>query len=161
MLSHVQQDNLPPTFKNELIIEREASLQLRPSLEALRREAQDLDVQIRQLQVRIMMMMGSNYNGTPTQMDSRVLLQQLKSVWEMENSRCEAQCYAAQHLSNCLRSVRFCHCLISIYVSLCQTQLSSINIPFGLFLLVLFHLILGLDRCSRKKPAAWPRQFTL
>lgn len=48
-----QQDNLPPTFKNELIIEREASLQLRPSLEALRREAQDLDAQIRQLQVKI------------------------------------------------------------------------------------------------------------
>lgn len=45
------QDNLPPIFKNELIIEREASLQLRPSLEALRREAQDLEAQIRQLQV--------------------------------------------------------------------------------------------------------------
>lgn len=39
-------------FKNELIIEREASLQIRPSLEALRREAQDLEAQIRQLQVR-------------------------------------------------------------------------------------------------------------
>lgn len=56
---YVLQDNLPPTFKNELIIEREASLQIRPSLEALRREAQDLDAQIRQLQVK--MMMGSNY----------------------------------------------------------------------------------------------------
>ena len=46
------QDNSPPTFKNELIIERGASLQLRPSLEALRREAVDLETQIRQLQVR-------------------------------------------------------------------------------------------------------------
>lgn len=54
------QDNLPPTFKNELIIEREASLQLRPSLEALRREALDLDVQIRQLQVRAIMMAGND-----------------------------------------------------------------------------------------------------
>lgn len=53
VLFHLQQDNLPPIFKNELIIEREATLQLRPSLESLRREAQDLDVQIRQLQVRI------------------------------------------------------------------------------------------------------------
>lgn len=60
VLFHLQQDNLPPLFKNELIIEREATLQLRPSLESLRREAQDLDVQIRQLQVRIMMMV-SNY----------------------------------------------------------------------------------------------------
>lgn len=50
--SHVFQDNSPPTFKNELIIERGASLQLRPSLEALRREAVDLETQIRQLQVR-------------------------------------------------------------------------------------------------------------
>lgn len=57
-----QQEKLPPIFKNELIIEREASLQLRPSLEALRREAQDLDAQIRQLQVRMMMMLSSNYN---------------------------------------------------------------------------------------------------
>ena len=50
--SNYPQDNLPPIFKNELIIEREASLQLRPSLEALRREAQDLEAQIRQLQVK-------------------------------------------------------------------------------------------------------------
>lgn len=38
-------------FKNELVIEREASLQLRPSLEALRREQLDLEGQTRQLQV--------------------------------------------------------------------------------------------------------------
>lgn len=60
VLSHPRQDNLPPIFKNELIIDRDATLQLRPSLESLRREAQDLDAQIRQLQVRIMMMMLSN-----------------------------------------------------------------------------------------------------
>lgn len=58
---NIQQDNLPPLFKNELIIEREASIQLRPSLDALRREAQDLEAQIRQLQVRIEI--SSNYNG--------------------------------------------------------------------------------------------------
>lgn len=61
LLAHLPQDNLPPIFKNELIIERDSSLQLRPSLESLRREAQDLDVQIRQLQVRILMM-ASDYN---------------------------------------------------------------------------------------------------
>lgn len=68
------QDNLPPTFKNELIIEREASLQLRPSLEALRREALDLDVQIRQLQVRAIMMAGND--------DDRVLITiERNGVW--------------------------------------------------------------------------------
>ncbi|CRL05816.1 CLUMA_CG018842, isoform A [Clunio marinus] len=56
-------DNLPPTFKNELIIEREASLQLRPSLEALRREAQDLDAQIRQLQDSIDALVRNQQRG--------------------------------------------------------------------------------------------------
>jgi hypothetical protein len=45
------QENLPPMFKNELVIDRDASLQIRPSLEALRREAKELDAQIQQLQV--------------------------------------------------------------------------------------------------------------
>lgn len=72
---YAQQDNLPPIFKNELIIEREASLQIRPSLEALRREAQDLDAQIRQLQVD--MTTGSNYIDGEKE-DARTL-QQLKS----------------------------------------------------------------------------------
>lgn len=45
------QDSAIPALKNELVIERGASLQLKPSLDALNREAQDLDAQIRQLQV--------------------------------------------------------------------------------------------------------------
>lgn len=49
--SFIMQDNLPPALKNELVIERDASLQLRPSLEALRREAKDLEIQMQQLQV--------------------------------------------------------------------------------------------------------------
>ncbi|KAG5670352.1 hypothetical protein PVAND_000626 [Polypedilum vanderplanki] len=56
-------DNLPPTFKNELVIEREASLQLRPSLEALRREAQDLEIQTRQLQDAIDALVRNQQRG--------------------------------------------------------------------------------------------------
>lgn len=48
----ILQENTP-IFKNELIIERESSVQLRPSLEALRREQLDLDAQTRQLQVSL------------------------------------------------------------------------------------------------------------
>ncbi|CAO1427466.1 unnamed protein product [Diamesa serratosioi] len=56
-------DNSPPTFKNELIIERGASLQLRPSLEALRREAIDLETQIRQLQDSIDVLTRTQQRG--------------------------------------------------------------------------------------------------
>lgn len=45
------QENLPPPLRNELVVERGASIQVRPSLEALKREAADLEMQIRQLQV--------------------------------------------------------------------------------------------------------------
>lgn len=45
------QDQSPVPLKNELIIERNASLQVRPSIEALKREAVEIDLQIRQLQV--------------------------------------------------------------------------------------------------------------
>lgn len=41
----------PPLFKNELILERNATMQQRPALETLKREALDLETQIRQLQV--------------------------------------------------------------------------------------------------------------
>lgn len=44
-------DGNPPFFKNELVIERGGTLVLRPSLEQLKREAAELETQIRQLQV--------------------------------------------------------------------------------------------------------------
>lgn len=46
------QDQSPIPLKNELIFERNASLQMRPSVEALKREASDIELQIRQLQVK-------------------------------------------------------------------------------------------------------------
>ncbi|XP_055619189.1 uncharacterized protein LOC129764288 isoform X3 [Toxorhynchites rutilus septentrionalis] len=39
-----------PGFKNGLVVEKGASIQVRPSLEALKRESQDLEIQIKQLQ---------------------------------------------------------------------------------------------------------------
>lgn len=48
-----EQETGPPPLKDELIVDRNASIQVRPSLEALKREAADLESQIRQLQVRI------------------------------------------------------------------------------------------------------------
>lgn len=47
------QDQSPVPLKNELIIERNASLQVRPSVEALKREAIEIELQIRQLQVSV------------------------------------------------------------------------------------------------------------
>lgn len=47
------QDQSPIPLKNELIIERNSSLQMRPSVEALKREASDIELQIRQLQVKV------------------------------------------------------------------------------------------------------------
>lgn len=40
-----------PVFKDELVVDRGATIQVRPSLEALRRESQELEIQIKQLQV--------------------------------------------------------------------------------------------------------------
>lgn len=44
------QDNIPPPLKDELVIDRLSALQVKPSYDALRKEAADLDAQIRQIQ---------------------------------------------------------------------------------------------------------------
>lgn len=41
---------MPPPLKDELVIDRLSALQVKPSYEALRKEAADLDAQIRQIQ---------------------------------------------------------------------------------------------------------------
>lgn len=40
-----------PLLRNELVFERHSSLQLRPAMDSLKREANDLEIQIRQIQV--------------------------------------------------------------------------------------------------------------
>lgn len=44
------QENIPPPLKDELVIDRLSAVQVRPSHDALRKEANDLDSQIRQIQ---------------------------------------------------------------------------------------------------------------
>ncbi|KRT84210.1 hypothetical protein AMK59_2153, partial [Oryctes borbonicus] len=43
-------DSIPPPLKDELVIDRLASVQVKPSFDALRKEATDLEVQIKQVQ---------------------------------------------------------------------------------------------------------------
>ncbi|XP_018568029.1 uncharacterized protein LOC108908470 [Anoplophora glabripennis] len=43
-------DNIPPPLKDELVIDRLSAVQIKPSHDVLRKEAQDLDAQIRQIQ---------------------------------------------------------------------------------------------------------------
>ncbi|XP_044736642.1 uncharacterized protein LOC123298621 [Chrysoperla carnea] len=47
---HFNEINIPPPLKNELVIDRLASVQIKPSLDALRKEQQDLETQIKQIQ---------------------------------------------------------------------------------------------------------------
>lgn len=44
---------MAPILRNELVFDRHSSVSLRLALEALKREAMDLEMQIRQLQVII------------------------------------------------------------------------------------------------------------
>ncbi|KAG5894684.1 hypothetical protein JTB14_014333 [Gonioctena quinquepunctata] len=43
-------DNIPPPLRNELVIDRLSAVQIKPSHDALRKEFQDLEAQIRQIQ---------------------------------------------------------------------------------------------------------------
>lgn len=61
-------DNSPPPFRNELVIERNSSVQLRTSLEALKREAADLEMQIRQLQDTVDAMVRTQIRGIENQL---------------------------------------------------------------------------------------------
>lgn len=49
-LSQPYQENIPPPLKDELVIDRLSAVQVRPSYDALRKEAADLEAQIRQVQ---------------------------------------------------------------------------------------------------------------
>lgn len=44
------QENIPPPLKDELVIDRLSAVQVRPSNDALRKEAGELEAQIRQIQ---------------------------------------------------------------------------------------------------------------
>lgn len=46
----VIQENIPPPLKNELVVDRLAAVQVKPSHDALKKEALDLEVQIKQVQ---------------------------------------------------------------------------------------------------------------
>ncbi|GLV34333.1 Stac-like [Carabus blaptoides fortunei] len=45
-----QNENIPPPLKNELVVDRLAAVQVKPSHDALKKEALDLEVQIKQVQ---------------------------------------------------------------------------------------------------------------
>ncbi|XP_037047870.1 uncharacterized protein LOC119082453, partial [Bradysia coprophila] len=65
-------DQSPIPLKNELIIERNASLQMRPSVEALKREASDIELQIRQLQDTIETLIRTQIRGLENQLYNKV-----------------------------------------------------------------------------------------
>jgi hypothetical protein len=46
----ISQDNIPPPLKDELVIDRLSAVQVKPSHDVLRKEAADLEAQIRQIQ---------------------------------------------------------------------------------------------------------------
>lgn len=48
----VVQDQSPIPFKNELIVDRNASIQIKSSVDALKRETIEIETQIKQLQVK-------------------------------------------------------------------------------------------------------------
>ncbi|CAH1154321.1 unnamed protein product [Phaedon cochleariae] len=49
-LESLTNENIPPPLKDELVIDRLSAVQIKPSHEALRKESQDLELQIRQIQ---------------------------------------------------------------------------------------------------------------
>ncbi|XP_055687710.1 uncharacterized protein LOC129792563 isoform X4 [Lutzomyia longipalpis] len=61
-------ENLPPPLRNELVVERGASIQVRPSFEALKREAADLEMQIRQLQDSVDALVRNQLRGLESQL---------------------------------------------------------------------------------------------
>lgn len=61
-------DNSPPILRDELVVERNSSLQLRPALESLKREAADLELQIRQLQDSVDTLIRTQARGIENQL---------------------------------------------------------------------------------------------
>ncbi|XP_053673953.1 uncharacterized protein LOC128724213 [Anopheles nili] len=61
-------DPMLPVFKDELVVDRGASIQVRPSLEALRRESQELEIQIKQLQDTLDALVRTQIRGIDSQL---------------------------------------------------------------------------------------------
>uniref|UniRef100_A0A182SN29 Uncharacterized protein n=1 Tax=Anopheles maculatus TaxID=74869 RepID=A0A182SN29_9DIPT len=57
-----------PVFKDELVVDKGASIQVRPSLEALRRESQELEIQIKQLQDSVDALVRTQIRGIEGQL---------------------------------------------------------------------------------------------
>ncbi|XP_058459240.1 uncharacterized protein LOC131435409 isoform X2 [Malaya genurostris] len=61
-------DSQGSTLKNELVVDKGASIQVRPSLESLKRESQELEVQIKQLQDSVDALVRSQIRGIESQL---------------------------------------------------------------------------------------------
>ncbi|XP_052860404.1 uncharacterized protein LOC128267575 isoform X2 [Anopheles cruzii] len=64
-------DPMAPAFKDELVMDRGASIQVRPSLDALRRESQELEIQIKQLQDSVDALVRTQLRGIDGQQYSK------------------------------------------------------------------------------------------
>uniref|UniRef100_A0A903XXH7 SH3 and cysteine-rich domain-containing protein 3 n=1 Tax=Anopheles gambiae TaxID=7165 RepID=A0A903XXH7_ANOGA len=64
-------DPMMPVFKDELVVDRGATIQVRPSLEALRRESQELEIQIKQLQDSVDALVRTQIRGIEGQLYSK------------------------------------------------------------------------------------------
>uniref|UniRef100_A0A182MQK9 F-BAR domain-containing protein n=1 Tax=Anopheles culicifacies TaxID=139723 RepID=A0A182MQK9_9DIPT len=64
-------DPMLPVFKDELVVDKGASIQVRPSLEALRRESQELEIQIKQLQDSVDALVRTQIRGIEGQLYSK------------------------------------------------------------------------------------------
>lgn len=65
-------NDITPVLRNELVFERYSSLQLRPALESLKREATDLEIQIRQLQDSVDSLSRTQQRGIEGQLYNKV-----------------------------------------------------------------------------------------
>ncbi|XP_050098544.1 uncharacterized protein LOC126579207 isoform X2 [Anopheles aquasalis] len=61
-------DPMGPVFKDELVVDKGASIQVRPSVEALRRESQELEIQIKQLQDSVDALVRTQMRGIEGQL---------------------------------------------------------------------------------------------
>nr|XP_029728859.1 uncharacterized protein LOC109418473 isoform X7 [Aedes albopictus] len=62
------QDQTGYALRNELVVDKGASIQVRPSLEALKRESQELEIQIKQLQDSVDALVRSQIRGIESQL---------------------------------------------------------------------------------------------
>ncbi|XP_065081964.1 uncharacterized protein Stacl isoform X4 [Ochlerotatus camptorhynchus] len=62
------QETTGSVLRNELVVDKGASIQVRPSLEALKRESQELEIQIKQLQDSVDALVRSQIRGIESQL---------------------------------------------------------------------------------------------